>query len=282
MKYKWLIKEQTEIDKEFLDAALGLEIIARLLLNRGIQTKEKAISYLNPDKYIESSPYEIPDLNRAKERIISAIKNKEKITIFGDYDVDGVTSTACLLYTLKEFTEKVDFYIPSRLKEGYGLNKEAVEKIRKKHKAKLLITCDCGVTNHKEIEHANSLGMDVIVTDHHALPDPLPNAYAVLNPKLLPEDHKLHNLPGVGVAYKLAEAILQDKGPETIDKGQESSTLSSQLSPHDLLDLVTLGMIADLAPLIDENRYLVQIGLPKLATTKKIGLQELLRICGYT
>ena len=313
MKYKWLIKEQTEINKEFLDAALGLEIIARLLLNRGIQTKEKAISYLNPDKYIESSPYEIPDLNRAKERIISALKNKEKITIFGDYDVDGVTSTACLLYTLKEFTEKVDFYIPSRLKEGYGLNKEAVEKIRKKHKAKLLITCDCGVTNHKEIEHANSLGLDVIVTDHHALPDPLPNAYAVLNPKLLPEDHKLHNLPGVGVAYKLAEAILEDNRQQTTDNREQfviarsvsdslaslgaSSAISigiaspsarndkkqsSILQKEDLLDLVTLGMIADLAPLIDENRYLVQIGLPKLATTKKIGLQELLRICGYT
>lgn len=267
MKYKWSIKEDINLDSDFLNAAFNSEVIATLLKNRGIDTAEKANEYLDPKKYKESKPEEIPELLKAKDKIISTINNGGKITIFGDYDVDGVTSTACLLITLKQYTENVDYYIPNRLLEGYGLNKTAVETISKKHKADLLITCDCGVTNHAEIEHANSLGMDVIVTDHHSLPDEMPKAHAVLNPKVLPEEHKLHFLPGVGVAYKLAEEILDEMPNEKIKK-------------EDLLDLVTLGMIADLAPLVDENRYLVQIGIEKLANTKKVGLKELLRVCG--
>lgn len=261
LKYKWLIKESKEITKEFLNIACDSKIIAKLLLNRGIDSPEKAKAYLDPKFYKETKPEEIPDLIKAKERIIEAINKKEKITVFGDYDVDGVTSVSCLLITLRQFTDKIDFYIPNRLTEGYGLNIEAVKTMSKKHNTKLLITCDCGITNHKEIELAQELGMDVIVTDHHSLPEILPSACAVLNPKLLPPDHKLHWLPGVGVAYKLTEAILDSNA-------------------NDLLDLVALGMIADLAPLVDENRYLVQMGLKKLAATKKIGLQELLRICG--
>ena len=280
MKYKWQIQEAENISKDFLEIAYGSEIIAKLLLNRGINTTEKAKSYLNPKFYTESKPEEIPDLLKAKDRIIEAIKNNEKITIFGDYDVDGTTATSCLLITLREFTQNLDFYIPNRLTEGYGLNPEAVKTIAKKNKKAchgkpLLITCDCGITNQKEIELANELGMDVIVTDHHSLPEILPPAYAVLNPKQLPSDHRLHWLPGVGVAYKLAEAILEEQTLHIIDKNRK-------IIKEDLLDLVTLGMIADLAPLVDENRYLVQIGLPKLAATKKVGLQELLRICGLS
>ena len=275
MKYKWLTKDKNHISDGFLDVCYGSEIIARLLINRDIDTVEKAKEYLDPKFYKESAPEEIPQLVTAKDRIIEAINKKEKITIFGDYDVDGVTSTSCLFITLKQFTDNVDFYIPSRLTEGYGLNSEAVKKIAGKGVAcnaptKLLITCDCGITNRKEIELANSLGMDVIVTDHHSLPEVLPPAHAVLNPKLLPADHKLHWLPGVGVAYKLCQAIIKEMGTEGRWDGR-----------IELLDLVTLGMIADLAPLVDENRYLVQIGLEKLAKTKKIGLQELLRLCGF-
>ncbi len=273
MKYKWLIKEEKEIIKEFLNVA-GSEVIAKLLLNRNIDSPEKAKAYLDPNLYKESKPEEIPDLTKARDRILEAINRKEKITIFGDYDVDGVTSTSCLLITLRQFTENIDFYIPSRLTEGYGLNSEAVKTIAQRNNTKLLITCDCGITNHKEIELANELGMDVIVTDHHSLPEILPPAHAVLNPKLLPPDHKLHWLPGVGVAYKLAEAILERR--DTINRVSTEELISKE----DLLDLVALGMIADLAPLVDENRYLVQIGLEKLAKTEKVGLQELLKMCG--
>src|SRR3989338_10934868 len=164
-------------------------------------------------------------------------------------------------------------------------------------KINLLITCDCGITNYKETELANELGMDVIITDHHSLPEELPPAVAVLNPKLLPPGHKLHFLPGVGVAYKLAEALLEQMKDHVIARNEVtkqspnrkivSEIASSGLrlprndvKPPDLLDLVTLGMIADLAPLVDENRYLVQIGLEKLATTDKVGLKELLKVCG--
>ena len=134
MKYKWLIKEYEEISKDFLSVSFNSEIIAKLLLNRGINTPEAAKSYLNPNFYKESKPEEIPNLVQARDRIIEAINKKEKITIFGDYDVDGVTSTSCLLIALKQFTENIDFYIPSRLTEGYGLNKEAVKIIAKKIK----------------------------------------------------------------------------------------------------------------------------------------------------
>ena len=299
MKYKWVIKESQEITKEFLEVAYNSKIIASLLLNREIDSPEKARAFLDPKFYKESSPYEIPDLLKARDRIIKAINEKEKITIFGDYDVDGVTSTSCLLLVLRQCTDKVDFYIPNRLTEGYGLNVKAVETIAKKNKKNcngkpLLITCDCGITNTKEIELANKLGMDVIVTDHHSLPEILPPACAVLNPKQLPSDHKLHFLPGVGVAYKLAEAILESinnvsrhcekSNDEAISKTFGDCRVGTKvpprndIKPEDLLDLVTLGMIADLAPLVDENRYLVQIGLEKLANTKKIGLKELLKM----
>jgi len=301
MKYKWNIKEHNNISKEFLEIAFNSEIIAKMLLNRGIDTPQKAKEYLYPEEYTPSRPEEIPGLIKAKERIIKAINENEKITIFGDYDVDGTTSAACLILTLKQFTNNIDFYIPNRLSEGYGLNLEAVKTIAKKNKANLLITCDCGITNVKEVELANELGLDVIITDHHSLPEILPPAYAVLNPKQLPEGHKLHFLPGVGVAYKLAEAILEDLCHSRLDResiplqdldSHPQSELRTSLHGNDkknnpiahtdLLDLVTLGMIADLAPLVDENRYLVQIGLPRLAYTKKLGLRELLRVCGLS
>jgi single-stranded-DNA-specific exonuclease len=298
MKYKWNIKEHNNISKEFLEIAFNSEIIAKMLLNRGIDSPQKAKEYLYPEEYTPSRPEEIPGLVKAKERIIKAINENEKITIFGDYDVDGTTSAACLILTLKQFTNNIDFYIPNRLSEGYGLNLEAVRAIAKKskragHDTPLLITCDCGITNVKEVELANELGMDVIITDHHSLPEILPPAHAILNPKQLPEGHKLHFLPGVGVAYKLAEAILEDMCHSRLDRESiPLKDLDSHLHGNDkknnpiahteLLDLVTLGMIADLAPLVDENRYLVQIGLPRLAYTKKLGLRELLRVCGLS
>lgn len=302
MKYKWQVYNSNDIAQGLLTVAYDLEIIAKLLLNRNIDSVEKAKAYLNPTFYIESLPQEIPNLIFARDRIIAAINKNEKITVFGDYDVDGITATACLLTVIKQFTENVDFYIPSRLTEGYGLNSDAIKKIAGAcHGKSLLITCDCGITNYKEVELANKLGIDVIVTDHHSLPEVLPPACAVLNPKLLPMDHKLHFLPGVGVAYKLAEAILNQRSEVSRQRpsldslsqrgGRASPLAGSQKSGEqttndeqqaNLLDLVTLGMIADLVPLVGENRFLVQVGLEKLANTTKVGLQELLRICGFS
>ena len=201
-------------------------------------------------------------MQQAIDRINQAIHAKEQITVYGDYDVDGVTATSVLLTVLRTLGAKVDYYIPNRTGEGYGLNLKAISILASKHKTRLIITCDCGVSNFAEINFAKSLGVDTIVTDHHTMPEMLPPAVAILHPKQLPEDHPLFHLPGVGVAYKLCEELLDTHGmKEEADK---------------LLDLVTLGMIADMVPLVKENRYLVQIGLPKLVASPRAGIQALL------
>ncbi|MDX1920738.1 MAG: single-stranded-DNA-specific exonuclease RecJ [Candidatus Caenarcaniphilales bacterium] len=241
--------------------------VANILAKRGIISVQEASYYVGSNPPIFSSPYEIPDLEKAIARIERAIDKQENIVIYGDYDVDGTTSTALLTNVLESLGAKVSFFIPNRFTDGYGLNTKAVVQIKSQRKATLLITCDCGITNFDEIKLAQSLGLDVIVTDHHSLPEILPPAVAVLNPKLLPDKHPLHWLPGVGVAYKLAEALLvKDGQPEAV---------------HELLDLVALGMIADLAPLKAENRLLVIDGLKVLNNTTRPGLQALLLECGY-
>lgn len=241
-------------------------LIAKILLARDIKTAQEASYYIGKQKPAFSSYGEIPQIDLAIERIERAIAKQEQIVIYGDYDVDGTTSTALMVSALKLLGAQVSFFIPNRFTDGYGLNSKAVLQIKSRMKAKLLITCDCGITNFEEVKLAQSFGLDVIVTDHHSLPEVLPPAVAVLNPKLLPAEHALHWLPGVGVAYKLAEALLL-----RANKGEA-------IEP--LLDFVALGMIADLAPLRAENRLLVIDGLKVLANTQRPGLKALLLECG--
>ncbi len=242
------------------------DLIANFLQARNINTPSEASYYLGSDKPSFSAPNQILGLQKAVERIEKAITEKQNIVIYGDYDVDGTTSTALLTSTLKILGANISFYIPNRFSEGYGLNSKAVIKIKSQRKAHLLITCDCGITNFEEVQLAQSLGLDIIITDHHSLPDNLPPAIAILNPKQLPPNHPLHWLPGVGVVYKLAEELFN------------RHNLSEQIKP--LLDLVALGMIADLAPLRAENRLLVLEGLKVLAKTERPGLKALLTECG--
>jgi single-stranded-DNA-specific exonuclease len=262
---KWLICQENPPD-ELLEICPNI-LAAKLLVARKINTRQEALYYVGSERPAFSSPSELPQINKAIERIERAIEKQENIVIYGDYDVDGTTSTALMVDALKSLGAQVSFFIPNRFTDGYGLNSKAVVQIKTSRKAKLLITCDCGITNIEEVKLAQSLGLDVIVTDHHSLPEILPPALAVLNPKLLPVNHPLHWLPGVGVAYKLAEALLTRAGKEDrIPK---------------LLDLVALGMIADLAPLRAENRLLVQDGLKLLTKTERAGLKALLAECGY-
>lgn len=242
------------------------DLIATFLQARNINTSHEANYYLGSQKPSFSVPSQIPNLQKAVERIEKAIEKKQNIVIYGDYDVDGTTSTALLVSTLKILGANISFYIPNRFSEGYGLNSKAVIKIKSQRKAHLLITCDCGITNFEEVQLAQSLGLDVIITDHHSLPANLPPAIAVLNPKQLPADHPLHWLPGVGVVYKLAEELLN------------RHNLPEKIEP--LLDFVALGMIADLAPLRAENRLLVLEGLKVLTKTERPGLKALLAECG--
>ncbi len=262
--------EAKPLNKEVLELANHDSLITRLLSNRNVENLLAANYYLDLKAITPSPSSEIPEMDKAFERVSKAIDSKEKIYVYGDYDVDGTTSVALLFRAFKMIGIKADYYVPNRHSEGYGLNTGAVQKI-KDSGADLLITCDCGISNYDEVDFANSINLDVIVTDHHSIPKKTPPSIANCNPKTLPEDHPLHWLPGVGVAYKLAELILE-KYIE--DKAMSKAYIES------LLDLVALGMIADLAPLRAENRYLVNIGLKVLAKTEKPGLQELMRVCG--
>jgi single-stranded-DNA-specific exonuclease RecJ len=258
----WQIHESSDLVNEFVEAADGSMLLAQILSARGLSKVEEAKSFLNTELYTPTSPMELPDVDKAVMRITEAIAKGQRITIYGDYDVDGVTGTSVLLTVLRKLGALVDFYIPNRAGEGYGLNLKAVSILASKHRTKLIISCDCGVSNFAEIQFAKSLGVDTLVLDHHTMPEMLPPAVGIVHPKRLHEEHPLFHLPGVGVAYKVCEALLIDKGmPDEVPL---------------LLDYVTLGMIADLVPLIRENRYLVKIGLPVLVNSARPGIQALL------
>jgi single-stranded-DNA-specific exonuclease RecJ len=258
----WQLPKLDLLDAELMSVVDNCEPLARLLQRRGIATSEKAKAFLDPQEYIPTSPMELPDVDKAVVRISQAIALGERITVYGDYDVDGVTATSLLITVLKKLGASVNYYIPNRLEEGYGLNLKAVSILASKQRTKLIITCDCGIGNFAEINFAKSLGVETVVLDHHMLPELMPPAVAIVHPKLLDAEHPLFDLPGVGVAYKVCEALLIDKG------------LEEEVKP--LLDYVTLGMIADLVPLVRENRYLVQIGLPCLINSTRPGIRALL------
>lgn len=289
MTYNWSIKKAEKIPEPLLKMAQGDSLIARLLLNRQIDNASEAKYYLDLASVLPSHSYEIPEMDQAFARVVKAVEQKQNIVIYGDYDVDGTTSVALLFRAFKMIGLHVNYYIPNRMTEGYGLNKEAIQKIRngdfkldehdetKKPQTDLLISCDCGISNYDEVEFANSIGLDVIVTDHHSLPEKQPPGVANCNPKTLSPEHPLHYLPGVGVAYKLAELILESF---IVDANGEPDLDMSKAYAKSLEDLVALGMIADLAPLRAENRYLVREGLKVLARTEKVGLQELMKVCG--
>lgn len=258
----WLVPKITPAESELIAAAAGSDLIARLLVRRGFDTAAKIQAFLDSTGYTYTDPMELPDVDKAVARITDAIEKKQHITVYGDYDVDGVTGTSVLMTVLKRLGASVNYYIPHRTSEGYGLNVKAVSILASKQRTKLIITCDCGVSNFSEINLARSLGVDTLVLDHHTMPEMLPPAVGIVHPKRLPEDHPLFHLPGVGVAYKVSEALLAAHGhPEEAES---------------LLDYVVLGMIADLVPLVGENRHIVRNGLQALLKSPRPGMQALL------
>ena len=271
MPNKWKLRSKETLSPKFLNLCEEDSLLARLLVNRSVTDEALLNYYINTQGQTFSSPFEIPEMEKAFKRVKAAIDKGEKILIYGDYDVDGTSSVALLYRSFSMIGVSVSFYIPNRLHEGYGLNKNAIKKIREVETVDLMITCDCGISNFHEIEYANSLGLDVIVTDHHSIPLNPPPSIANCNPKTLSESHPLHYLPGVGVAFKLAETILNEYCDDAL---QRDNYLYS------LLDLVAVGIVADLAPLKSENRILCIRGLEVLAKTKKPGLQKLLDISG--
>ena len=261
---RWLVRPQAPalVDCPFPP------LIRHLLYCRGVRSEDEAARFLFLEPYPEHDPHLLPGVERAVERLSTAIRDGEGIAVFGDFDVDGVTAAALLTEALAELGAKVTTYIPNRFSEGYGLNVDAITTLRERG-AGLLLAADCGTSSIKEVEHARRLGMDVIILDHHTVPQELPPAVALVNPKLLPEagqESPLGGLASVGVTYKAMAALYQ--------------ALARAWQPQRFLDLVAIGTVADLAPLVGENRYLVKEGLAAIARAERPGLSALIAAAG--
>ena len=264
---QWHLTEYDADMAEKLAKELDLSpVVARLLIARGITTPEEAGEFLNPTLDSLHDPLLLPDMNVAVERLKHALEAGEKIMIHGDYDVDGVTSAALLIRVLRALGGDVIYRLPHRQTEGYDIKASAVDEA-KEADVSLIVTSDCGVTAIETAERAKELGIDLIITDHHEPGLNLPFALAVINPKRADSNYPFPHLAGVGVAYKLAEALVRDIG-HNVDRFRDR-----------FLDLVALGTVADVSPLIGENRVMVKFGMQSLAKSKKVGLQAILRRC---
>ena len=262
-KYDWQIATNFS-DESFIKKAkkLGLETsVANLVYQRGIQTEETLRDFLEPSLDQLHDPYELHDMDKAVTRIRQAIENYEQILIYGDYDADGMTSASIVKEALEQLGAECQVYLPNRFTDGYGPNASVYKYFIENQGISLIVTVDNGVAGHEAIELAQSMGVDVIVTDHHSMPEVLPDAYAIIHPEHPEASYPFKYLAGCGVAFKLATALLEEVQVE-------------------LLDLVAIGTIADMVSLTDENRILVKYGLSVLKNTQRIGLQELFKIAG--
>ena len=267
MSKKWEYYKENNDEADRLQEKFKINrLLATILANRGI-TEEKARVFLEPTRNDFHDPFNMPDMDKAVERILKAKENKEKVIIYGDYDVDGITSITVLKSFLKDIGIEVAEYIPNRLNEGYGLNKEAIEKIAEE-KYSLMITVDCGITGIEEIEYAKQYGIETIVTDHHEPTNELPQAVAVVDCKRKDNKYPFRELAGVGVVFKLTQAI------GITLKLQEKEYLK-------YLDIVALGTISDIVPLVDENRVITKLGLKLIEQTRNYGLKALVNSNGY-
>ena len=268
MNKKWEFCNQDETKIAEISKKFNISnLLATVLVNRGIIKDEDISLFLNPTRKDFHDPYKMPDMEIAVKRIIKAMNNNEKTIIYGDYDVDGITSITVLSKFFKENGLDVGFYIPNRLNEGYGLNKEAIKKIADDG-YKLVITVDCGISGIEEVDYAYSLGLEVIVTDHHEPLDILPKALAVIDCKRKDNKYEFNSLAGVGVSFKLIQAISMELGLD------EKAYLK-------YLDIVCIGTISDIVPLIDENRVIAKLGLKLVEQTKNPGIRALLNVVGY-
>ncbi|MFC1925962.1 single-stranded-DNA-specific exonuclease RecJ [Chloroflexota bacterium] len=242
-------------------------LAAQLLHNRGITDPTEAEAFLRGDERLQGDPFLLPDMEKAVARIYQALLGGELIAIYGDFDADGICGIAVLTRGLSLLGGNTTCYIPHRIEEGYGLNSASLESLRKQG-VTLVITVDCGISNLTEVDSARKSGLDIIITDHHVTPPALPPALAVVDPKREDSLYPFSQLAGVGVAFKLLQGLFQSLGKE--------------LPLEELLDVVALGTVADMVPLLGENRYLVKRGLKTLSRTRRLGLQELVNFAGLS
>ena len=268
MNKKWEICKENKNNIDKISKENGLSnLISSILASKGIIEKEAVRKFLNPTRYDFYNPFLMPDMEKAVDRILNAIQTQEKTIIYGDYDVDGITSITVLKKFLEERNLQVGEYIPNRLNEGYGLNKDAVKKIAEQG-YKLIITVDCGISCIEEIKYAIELGLEVIVTDHHEPAEKLPECLAIVDAKRKDSQYPFNQLAGVGVVFKLIQAI-------SIKLNLDNKEYLKYL------DIVCVGTISDIVPLIDENRVITKLGLKLVPISKNIGLRTLLASIGY-
>lgn len=263
---RWVDAESLPVELDELHP-----LLAQALARRGISSAAAARAFFEPDAYAPSPASALPGMDRAVERIAAAIRAKEPICVWGDFDVDGQTSTTLLVQALTALGADVTWHIPVRARESHGVNIENLARVIAAG-AKLVVTCDTGITAHEAVDYARSRGVDMVITDHHDLPATLPNAVAVVNPKMLSPYHPLATLAGVGVAYKLAEALFDE------NQSPISNIEYPPLNIEELLDLVALGLVADLAILTGDARYLVQKGIYALRNTQRLGLKTIMEL----
>jgi len=269
MNKKWQIYETKEHEIEQIQEKYQInKLLATILSNRNITKKEDIRLFLEPTRNDFHNPFLMTDMEKAVQRILQAIEKQEKVTIYGDYDVDGITSITVLKSFLQDRGLEVESYIPNRLEEGYGLNKQAIGKI-KEEGCQLMITVDCGISAIEEINYANSLGIQTIITDHHEPGNELPHALAVIDNKRKDSNYPFRELAGVGVVFKLIQAI-----------GMKLELKEEEYLKY--LDIVCVGTISDIVPLVNENRVIAKLGLMLIRQTKNIGLRSIIQSSGYS
>jgi len=263
MRPKWEIKETIVPDTSFNVALNKIKNV--LLNNRGINSIEKFNSFIHVENKDSYDPFLLPDMKKAVDRISNAINNQEIIGILGDFDVDGLTGTALLCKALKQLKVETIPYIPNRVTEGHGLNKGIIDKFKSRN-VSLIITVDCGTGSAKEVEYASSLDIETIITDHHTITSELPKAIAIVNPLQSKSQYQFTKLTGAGLAYKLTEALFSFLGLKY---------------PTNLIQMAAIGTIGDIAPLIEENRYIVKNGIDEIKKTPNPGIQTIIELIRY-
>ena len=268
MQDRWILPTCENLDGGAIvwSEICGSECIARLLLRKGFQNPDDVQSFLRPRLGSLRDPFLLPQMQAAVARILAALDSHERIVLFGDYDVDGVTSLALLAEMLRGYGATPDLFLPLRMEEGYGLSHESVERCLEQHRPRLLIAIDCGTTSASEISQLKSRGVDVIVLDHHEPKSQLPDCVAIVNPKT-DSTSPFHYLCSVGIVFKLCHALLKTRPLPEFDLKAK-------------LDLVALGTVADIVPLVEENRLLVQRGAIEIGRTQRIGLRKLMQVAG--
>ena len=275
MARKWTFHSHDEKAITRLSAQLRVTpLVAQVLLARGYDTPESAKYFLEPKLSNLHDPMLLPGVPEASRRIVEAVKAKRRITIYGDYDVDGVTSTALLWHCLKLHSANVDYYIPCRMEEGYGLNAAAISQLHEEDPDRLLVSVDCGIASVDVAAHAKEIGLELIITDHHTICETLPDAAVLVHPRLPGTEYPFGELCGVGVAFKLAWAICQLTGDGKKASPRMRDFLKSAVG------LTAIGTVADVVPLVDENRIIVRYGLQSLRENPSLGLAALIKIAG--